>query len=371
MFRLRRVFAVIVALAILSAPTHPSFAQSIEAPTAQADEALIRDAKEYASTIGVDLDEAIRRLQLQSAIGELNRELTEKEGDTFAGLWIQHQPEYRVIVQFTRDGQETIRPYIEAGPLADMVEVRTASVTLKQLEATQAQAVRVVRGLGIDLNSGLNVFENRAELYVLDEAQVNAALRQVNLQLPANIEVIQVNELAKPATDIYGGLPNSDCTTGFSVKYLPTGEKGVTTAGHCLDTQYYNGWQLPYKWGNGGGVYDIQWNSAPGLTVRNLVWDGTYNRFIYNYKFRSSQYVGEWVCKYGRTTGYGCGQIINTAFDGVNVQVNIPVSYGDSGGPWFWNNTAYGTTISFSGNTSIYGPVDHIYNVLRVSILTN
>ncbi len=60
MFRFRRVY-VIVALAILAAFT--SFAY------AQGDEAIIKDAKEYASAMGVDLDEAIRRLQLQGDIG--------------------------------------------------------------------------------------------------------------------------------------------------------------------------------------------------------------------------------------------------------------------------------------------------------------
>ncbi|HIE56888.1 MAG TPA: hypothetical protein EYP88_01465 [Anaerolineales bacterium] len=85
------------------------------------EEALIQDAKMYTSRFGVDLDEAIRRLKLQSEIGDLNAELAAKEQDTFAGLWIQHQPEYRVIVRFTRNGGVTTQPYIENGPLADII----------------------------------------------------------------------------------------------------------------------------------------------------------------------------------------------------------------------------------------------------------
>jgi hypothetical protein len=47
---------------------------------------------------------------------------------------------------------------------------------------------------------------------------------------------------------------------------------------------------------------------------------------------------------------------------------------GDRGGPWFWNNTAYGTTISYTehqdgSRDAIYGPVDHIYNILGLTIL--
>jgi Tfp pilus assembly protein PilE len=66
MFHLRRVFAVIVTLAILSVLTYPSFAQTTEGANLaeQVDDALMMDAKAYASVMGVDTDEAIRRLQL-------------------------------------------------------------------------------------------------------------------------------------------------------------------------------------------------------------------------------------------------------------------------------------------------------------------
>lgn len=379
MFHLRRVFAVIVTLAILSAPTYPSFAQTTEGANlaAQVDNALIMDAKAYASVMGVDMDEAIRRLQLQDDIGELNRELTEKEGETFAGLWIQHQPDYRVVVMFTRDGETTLQPYTQNGSLAGLVEVHTARATLKELEVAQSQAVQVVSNLGIRISSAVNIPNNRAELYALDPAQVTAGLRKANAQLPDNVDVVKFTELSRDVADIFGGKALTTCTSGFSVKNS-SGTKGVTTAGHCNNSQSYSGVSLPFMSGTTGGVYDIQWHRGDhAFTVRNLIWDGTYNRFIYSVKFRASQSVGEWVCKYGMTTGYACGTIATTSQDGVNIRVdNMTVQGGDSGGPWFWNNTAYGTTIAACtlGNgtpCTIYGPVDHIYNILGLTILTN
>ena len=44
---------------------------------------------------GVDVEEAICRLSLQDEIGELGAELAANERDTFAGLRIQHQPDFR------------------------------------------------------------------------------------------------------------------------------------------------------------------------------------------------------------------------------------------------------------------------------------
>jgi hypothetical protein len=81
------------------------------------------------------------------------------------------------------------------------------------------------------------------------------------------------------------------------------------------------------------------------------------------------------VCKFGRTTGYGCGTVATTSQDGVNVRLDdITVDFGDSGGPWYVNTTAYGTTIARcvlgNGNPcAIYGPVDQIYNILGLTIL--
>jgi hypothetical protein len=372
MFSLRRVYVVFVVLLVtftILPFASTSFAQ-------QGDEALMKDAQAYAAAMGVDLGEAIRRLQLQDDIGSLNAALAANEADTFAGLWIQHQPTYRVVVHFTRDGEAVIQPYIEHGPLAGMVEVRIAHATLNELEAARAQAAQIAHGLSIRASSGINVLKNRAELYVLDPTEFDVALREADLQLPANVKVIKVSELPKEVTDIFGGLALTTCTSGFSVKDSG-GTKGITTAGHCSNDQWYNGVKLPFVSGTTGGVYDIQWHTAPGFTVRNLVFDGTYNRYIFSVKFRANQSVGEWVCKYGMTTGYACGTIATTSQDGVNVRVdNMTVQGGDSGGPWFWNNTAYGTTISsctLGDGTpcAIYGPVDHIYNILGLTVLTN
>lgn len=381
MFRMRLVLAVIVTFAILSIATHPSFAQTnndqVASFATQVDDGLIMDAKTYASVMGVDMDEATRRLQLQNDIGELNQELIEKEGETFAGLWIQHQPDYRVIVMFTQDGETTLQPYIKNGPLANLVDVHIANTTLKDLEAARVQAVEAVSNLDIHTSSAINIPNNRAELYALDPARVSAGLQKANIQLPDSVDVVKFLELSRDVADIFGGKALTTCTSGFSVKNS-SGTKGVTTAGHCNNSQSFSGKNLPFMSGTTGGVYDIQWHKGDHeFTVRNLIWDGTYNRFIYSLKFRASQAVGEWVCKYGKTTGYACGTIATTSQDGVNIRVdNMTLQGGDSGGPWFWNNTAYGTTISACtlGNgtpCAIYGPVDHIYNILGLTILTN
>ena len=345
--------------------------------------ALTLDAKGYAEEHGIELNEAIRRLQLQEPAGELNAKLLAKESATFAGAWIQHSPDFRIIVQFTETGEKTIQPYIENGPLADIVEIRVATVPLVELEAIQEATWVAVRELNIPVASGVNVFENRVELYVVERQQLDAAIRIANIHLSDRVEIVTVNELGVDEVDIYAGLALSSCTSGFSVKNS-SGTKGITTAAHCNNSISYNLTNLPFQSAAQGGQYDVQWHTAPGFTVRNLMYDGTYNRLVYSTKPRSSQMLDEYVCKYGKVSLFTCGYIINKNYmppcssgycytstfirvhrDGVDLS-----SDGDSGGPWFSGNTAYGIHKGGVGDDAYYMAIDYI-SILGLTVLTN
>ena len=154
--------------------------------------ALAQDAQMYAEDFGVELTEAIRRLTLQEPIGRLGGTLESNEADTLGGFWIQHEPEYRVVAAFTRDGEETIAKYVQDGPLVDIIEVRTVDATLEELRQSQREAGLIVRGLGFQAASGINVFENRAEIYVHDHLQVEEALVESGKTLPEHVLILEM-----------------------------------------------------------------------------------------------------------------------------------------------------------------------------------
>lgn len=160
------------------------------------DSAVIYDAQMYAADQNISLEEALQRLKLQDLIGELNAELALKEKTTFCGLWIQHQPDFRVITCFTRDGNNTIQPYIENRRLADIIEIRSAKVSLNSLEKVQSEIMQICNNLEIPFNSSLNLENNIVNLYVLDPIMLGDALQAADLQLPDNVQVIKVDELA-------------------------------------------------------------------------------------------------------------------------------------------------------------------------------
>ncbi|MBI5962692.1 MAG: hypothetical protein HY863_04395 [Chloroflexi bacterium] len=70
------------------------------------------DAETYAKNYGISLDEAFRRFHLQDVAGELQATLREKEADTFASIWLEHTPEFKIVVLFTRDAERTIQPIV-------------------------------------------------------------------------------------------------------------------------------------------------------------------------------------------------------------------------------------------------------------------
>ena len=342
-------------------------------------EVFIKDAKQYASIHNVSLEEALYRLGLQDAIGKLDEDLLLNESGVYAGLWVQHQPEYRIIIQLSSNKENTILRYIDKS-IVELIEVDFVPLTLVELLEVQNETLSSIRKLGILAESGLSIPKNKIELYILKRDSLSLA--NSNVEIPDSVQIIEVDELSTLTNEIFAGLALSFCTSGFSVQN-GSGVKGITTAAHCNNTLSYNGSNLPFQGAAYGGQYDVQWHTAPNFTVRNLAYDGSAYRYIWGTKHRDNQYVGEWVCKYGKQTGYSCGSIMDkhfqpspsdcsNCFTSTFIRVNTGSSGGDSGGPWMVGNTAYGIThgrIPSTGD-SIYMAVNYV-SFLGISILTN
>lgn len=343
-----------------------------------ASDALRRDAESYAADYGVPLEEAIRRLELQQTIGELNATLTANERGTFAGLWIQHTPDYRVVVRFTRDGARTSQAYVESSPLSGLVEVRGARLTLAELRAAQEQAMRWIRDQGIPAESGIDLSENRVELYVTEPVGLHAALQNARQELPDGVEIIRVDELSRPVTDVYGGLELVYCeptscelsTSGYPVRRDSDGTLGITAAGHASNSLSYAGAALTFMQENNSAGHDIQWHTSTSLTVVPWFNDGLFGSPVGRPKYRSFQNVGDYVCKFGRKTGRGCGEITDTTVNingsATSIRVHntnntVLAESGDSGGPCFLGDRPYGTiTNRYLPYDVVYMPIDYV-----------
>ncbi len=354
-------------------------------------DALGMDARSYAADFGVPVQEAKRRLTLQGSVGSLQEDLVDSESDTFGGLWIQHEPVFRIVARFTQDGESTVRPYVSGGLLSGLVDVQTADATLNDLRAAQEKAMTTAGALGVAVESDIDVIGNRVKLFVVDRAGLDSSLAAPDVELPDEVDIVTVNELSQVTANLHAGLSTIPCTAGFSVVHSD-GRRGITTAAHCEPDISFNGTALNFVEGYLGGKYDVQWHKAPTFRLRGLMYDGTNYRYVHGTKHRDDQAVGEYVCRYGKKTFYGCGTIFSTyvqpsnkkncfsncSFEATFVLVlktsGILVEEGDSGGPWFSNNTAYGI-MRARGTTpneavgEVYMAINYV-SVLGVSVIT-
>lgn len=343
-------------------------------------EALLQDAASYADEHRVSLDEAVRRLQLQSEIGALDAALSEAERSTFAGLWIEHEPEFRIVVRFTDpSAEERLRARVAGTSLAGLIETRRAAVSLAQLEERRTNARQLARQLRFPVDTDINVFENRAEIHSDRPQALRAALASARANLPDHVEIVAVSGLAEPVV-LIGGESGSSCTGGFTVRGY-NGEVGISTAAHCGNTQYFQGVSLPFRSEDQQGNQDVQWHSACKiLDVSNEFITGIGNRACTGTRSRDQQAIGAYVCKWGMTSGRTCGYIQSksvapsyvtsaaSTFVRVNGAVTLP---GDSGGPWFIEDLAYGITSGrfLDDNDGIYMPINYISSI-GASVLT-
>lgn len=199
-------------------------------PVPAEDGALRRDAGVYAADEGISLDEALQRFKLMDDVGPLGAALESHEKDTFAGFWIEHEPEFRVIIAFTENGEETIKKYVEEGSaLADIVELRTYEATLEQLHEAQRKASELLDGLGLYVSSAVMVSENRVEVYVTDSQLFDETLQKAGAILPDHVVPVVTYE---PLRDIPFAVnpdpsvcfPQLRMHSGGSMDALLTGE---------------------------------------------------------------------------------------------------------------------------------------------------
>ena len=159
-------------------------------------EALVQDARWYARDVGVPLKEAIRRLQMQDDTlpSTLERELKKSEGDTFAGLWLRHKPDYGLNVATAGDPEammQKIEPFVAGTQWEGTVNVRQVEATEAQLNAARAEAEGMLDKLGIRYSSGDAIMKNRMEIYVRNESRVERKLRAAGFEWPAHVVLIE------------------------------------------------------------------------------------------------------------------------------------------------------------------------------------
>lgn len=163
-----------------------------------------------------------------------------------------------------------------------------------------------------------------------------------------NVDIVVVDEVVDSVDAYaYGGRQMSACTSGFTVYQGGTGTRGLATAGHCNNSQTYTptGTSLVYMAGYQGWWGDVQWHTSTALTEQDdFYYTASYRRDVSGTAMPTE---GQWLCRYGYVTGNQCDQVYqlnHCSYSTCHLTAmhNREASGGDSGGPWYSGNTAYG-----------------------------
>jgi hypothetical protein len=150
------------------------------------------DAAAYAEMFGISLDEAIRRLELSPQIGQLGALLETTYPDTFAGMWIENEPTFKLVAAFTADAEATLARHVDGTPLADIAEARTFPVSYRRLQEEQMVLFEQLREAIPGVNSSMiDVRVNGIVIGVDDPAAFEAALAASGMALPPYVTIVQ------------------------------------------------------------------------------------------------------------------------------------------------------------------------------------
>ncbi|NII57619.1 hypothetical protein FHR74_001051 [Sphingomonas aerolata] len=355
-------------------PPAPSQIASVDAPQLQLPvDAAMQDAAQYARRFGVPLDVALHRMRAQAATIPVTDALRREFADRLAGIAVEHDPAYRIVVLLTGTDPVADR-VVEAGGMSVPLVFRTGAAAtldriLGQIRTFQA-AIRAALphppGIGADQRTGtLVVMVATADLALDRDGALTAKFADMT-GVPVRIEAsdrpmlpmaLQTSITATPGAtapgipvatippanvvtvmpDVAGGgrvVGTVDgrryvCTTGFVV--TDGVADAIATAAHCPDTLDYVGRPpagaerraiaLPYVGQWGWGYQDVQINRAPALpaTAPRLPaffadTAKTRLRTVATWRNRTSTRAGDFVCHRGERTGYSCAPVAMVDF---------------------------------------------------------
>jgi hypothetical protein len=347
------------------------------------------DAQMLSESMGISVAEAQQRFAGQDEFSLAVATIEESAPAQYsAGVW-GPTPEYRGTVFFDGDPSPDVMAVLEALPFPVLVDTE-AEVTADELESELEDAFEhLADDDGISQVSG---WVNHAEGTI--ELEYSAAESQTGTDLPSSVSeritrvrtksnavgipvsIRRAADAGASAEIVRGGMTMGGCTSGFTVFRNST--RGVLTAGHCNNTStYVSGSSTATRIvSEHRGMYgDFQWHSTPDTTSNYIrVNSSGATRAILRQRVAA---VGTSVCNYGRTrTSSSCTTVSSTsvcATDGdfrlcrmvrTNGSFTNP---GDSGGPWYSGNTAYGIHFGKVSGKSTYSRIGNAEAILGLS----
>jgi len=178
------------------------------------------DAAYFAEDAGISLEEANQRLAFQETIGDIQPQLMSDLPGTYGGLWVEHEPAYRIVIALTEGDEQSIRRYIDGKDWAAFVEVIIVDTTLEQLTRDQAAAGRAAQAINASVTTAVDIINNRVELFVGNPGLFQNDLADAGIDLPHSVVVSAFDAGGDPPDSNRGVLLEVTTADGRTI-YLP------------------------------------------------------------------------------------------------------------------------------------------------------
>jgi hypothetical protein len=362
--------------AVAQAPVAPTAAPLVPQTPAVA---LAQDAASYALRYGLSPSEAVARLAALQASAEETERIRLAYRQRLVGISIEHRPALQIVVLLTGAGPVPSRSIAAAGmaiPIIFRVGAPASGDDVSRAMLQRGPQLTALlpraRGMGLDPRTG--------ELVMLvataDAAKLDLPTLRIQAQAITGVNVRfdladRVDDLSLAGGARVEGVHAGDgrryaCTTGFAV--TDGTRSGIATAAHCPDDLTFldpAGGTIPLSFAGqwGARTQDVQINVGPPGQQPLFYADRRQGalRKLAGARSRLSTRGGEWLCHYGESSGYSCAEVelVNFAPPGtlcggacaptwVTVRTHDCRS-GDSGGPVFSGDIAFGITKGGSG----------------------
>lgn len=216
-------------------------------------------------------------------------------------------------------------------------------------------------------------------------------LRDLGMQSRGiTIEIVYASEDSVGGNDgnlhHHGGEALSNCTSGFGIRTTTStsGSRGISTAGHCDDKQNDDSYSLSFKEGHEGTYGDFQWHIGAAVTLDDFYAGSSTvtETTLRDVASVGSPVVGQMLCKNGKTNHRSC-QEVRKLYICKGIVCNLVqmesrlAAPGDSGGPIYYGNTAYGLHHGWMYDPNsphdrdLFSRADLIDDALGIFIATN
>lgn len=347
-----RLFLPIVLLAIsglLTSGTHMALGQS-----EFRDDQLTLAPEAIASLTtltGVDLpaqSSLEAEMARQNDFATLATRLDEEYPSDFAGAYILADSTFEL--RFAGAAPEAAISTVTATSMEISIVEWTGISAQELSRITEILHFAIYEQVGRGVATSPNAREGSITIFVPDErldvarSAFQVALSQVGSSASGlKITLTSEGGGASGEDAIYGGGILTSCTSGFSVQnsLYPN---ALMTAAHCGNSQTYTG-GIALSFRAESSTRDVQWHSSSSQTASPSFYS---NSGVLSFVGgKANPVVGQTLCKYGKTTGRTCDTTYlddqcRDSYCDMMTMTHRYASGGDSGGPWFSGNTAYG-----------------------------